>query len=148
LHCRRHVGAKIADAHREQREHDREVAGGVHGEGHAGPREGDDEPAERGPDDPRRRSESGAERDRIGQVGLPDDPEDERVPRRVAEHEDEALERRDQVHVPEGDGTGQREDRERARGDDQQRLGDEQQPADVQAVDHRADEETEEGHRE
>ena len=88
-----------------------------------------------------------AERDRVRQVGLPDDPEHERVSRRIADHEDEALDRRDHVDLPELDGPRQGEDRKRARGGGQQRLRHEEQAADVEVVDHRAGEEAEEGHR-
>ena len=144
LHLRRDVRAQLADPHREQRDHDGEVAGRVDGEGHADPGDGDDEPAEGGPDDSRGRAERRAERDRVRQVVLPDDPEHERVPGRVAEREDEALEGRDHVHLPERDGAGQREDGQRACSEDRQRLGHEQQAADVEAVDDRADEEAEE----
>ena len=137
---------EIAGPHREQRDDDRDVAERVDRERHAGPRQRDDEPAEGRPDDPRRRAESGAERDRVGQVALPDDPEDERVPRWVVEHEHEALEDGDDVHLPEHDRARQREHGQRGRGERQQRLRHEQQAADVEAVDHRADEEAEERH--
>ena len=147
LHLGRDVRAELADPHREQRDHDREVAGGVHGECDADPGQGDDEPAERRPDDARGRPQGRAERDRVRQVVLPHDPEHERVPGRVAEHEDEPLEGRDHVHLPERDGVGQRQDGERSGSEDRERLGHEQQPADVEAVDHRADGQAEERHR-
>ena len=140
-------GAQLADPHREQSDHDGPVAGRVHGEGDADPGQGDDETAERRPDDARRRAQRRAERDRVRQVVLPDDPEHERVPRRVADHEDEPLEDRDHVHLPELDRARQRQDCERAGGDDRERLRHEQEAADVEAVDHRADREAEERHR-
>ena len=139
LHLGRDVRPQLAHPHREQRDHDGAVAGRVDGEGDADPGQRDDEPAERRPDDARRRAQSRAERDRVRQVVLPDDPEHERVPRRIPEHEDESLEDRDHVHLPERDRVRQRQDGERAGGDDRERLGHEQQPADVEAVDHRAD---------
>jgi hypothetical protein len=137
---------QFAGPHSKQRKDDSEVADGVCGEGNAGPGQGDDEPAEPRPDDPRHRAKSRAERDRVREVVLPDDPEHKCVPRRVAEHEDEALDGRDHVHVPERDDARQREDRQCASGGDQQRLRHDQQAADVEAIDHRADEEAEEGH--
>ena len=83
----------------------------------------------------------------FGRSSSPDDPEHERVPRRVAEHEDEALEDRDHVQLPELDRARQRQDCERAGCDDRERLRHEQEAAQVEAVDHRADRKAEERHR-
>ena len=72
LDSRRDVRTQVP--HREQRDHDRDVAERVDRERHARPRQSDDEPSEGRPDDSRRRAESGAEGDRIGQVAFADDP--------------------------------------------------------------------------
>ena len=119
------------------------VAHRVQPEGDSRPGAGDDQPAERGADDARRRPQARAERHGVREVVPPDDLEHERVPRGRVEGERDALDEAEDVQLPHGDDPRQRQDAEHGRLQREHRLHGDDHPPEVDPVRDRAADERE-----
>ena len=127
-------------------DHDR-VAQRVEAERDARPEGRDDDAAECGPDDARRRPEARAEPDRVRDVLGTDDLEDERVPRGRVECDGDAVHEPEHVELPGGDEAGQREHAEQGRLREQHALAADHHPPQVDPVRDRAADERDERDR-
>ena len=146
LRCGPRAGRPWSEAHGEDRaDHDR-VADRVQREGDARACGGDDEAADRGADDARRRAEPGAQGDGVRQVVPADDLEHERVPGRRVERDRDALDEAEHVELPHRDHAREREHGEQRGVHRQHRLAGDDHPPQVDPVGDRAADERERGH--
>ena len=139
---------EVVDVHRCQCDEHCKEAHGVGGEAEARPEGGDDHSADCRPDDARRVEERGVERDRVRELGWPDHLIRERLPRGCVEHEHDASQHGEHVHLPWLDVAEQREQGQERRHDHRGRLRRHHQPARVEPVGEHAGEQAEDAERE